>query len=214
MFILKNVQYTTKDAAFWKIVISLGMASLFIFATMYSIQPILPVFKESFDIPITYATLSMSLNTVGLIFGLLTIGFLSDRKGRVGFIKVSIFVTTVILFIIMLMPAFGVLCFLLLIQVFALAGAAGAALAYLSEQIHPTHFGFAATLYISCNSHGGMIGRFLMGFLAESYSWEIALFLLGAFGIITFLLVFFMLPQSRHLTGSTKPYIKDMKVFI
>src|SRR5699024_1848328 len=167
--------------AFWKIVISLGMASLFIFATMYSIQRILPVFKEDFHIPITYATLSMSLNTVGVIFGILTIGFLSDRKGRVGIIKLSIFVKSVIYFIIPLMPAFGLIIFFRFIQGFALAGVAGAALAYMSEEIHPTHFGFAATLYISCNSLGGMIGRFLMGFLAETYSWEIALFLLGAF---------------------------------
>src|SRR5699024_9521537 len=198
---LTNVKYTTKDAAFWKIVISLRMASLFIFATMYSIQPILPVFKESFDITITYTTLSMSLNTVGLLFGLLTIGFLSDRNGRVGFIKLSIFVTSGILFIIPLMPTFGLIIFFWFIEVSVLSGVAGAALAYMSEDIHPTHFGFAATLYISCNSLGGMIGRFLMGFLAETYSWEIALFLLGAFGIITFLLVFFMLPQSRHFTG-------------
>src|SRR5699024_12879173 len=106
MFILTNVQYTTKDAAFWKIVISLGMAPLFIFATMYSIQPILPVFKESFDIPITYATLSMSLNSFRLIFGLLTIGFLSVRKGRVGFINLSLFVTMVILFLHPLYPTF------------------------------------------------------------------------------------------------------------
>jgi len=214
VFRLTNVQYTTKDAAFWKIVISLGMASLFIFATMYSIQPILPVFKDSFDIPITYATLAMSLNTVGLIFGLLTIGFLSDRKGRVGFIKVSIFVSMVILFIIPLMPTFGLIIFFRFIQGFALAGVAGAALAYMSEEIHPTHFGFAATLYISCNSLGGMMGRFLMGYLAETYSWEMALFLLGGFGVMTFLLVLFMLPSSRHFEGSTEPYIEDMKGFL
>src|SRR5699024_2324569 len=129
VFILTNVQYTTKDAAFWKIVISLGMASLFIFATMYSIQPILPVFKEYFDIPITYATLSMSFYSVGLIFGLLTIGFLSDRNGRVGFITLSIFVTTVILFIIPLMLTFRLFIFFRFIPGFALAVVEGAALA-------------------------------------------------------------------------------------
>lgn len=214
MFRLTNVQYTKNEAAFWKIVIGLGMASLFIFATMYSIQPILPVFTKDFDIPITYATLSMSLTTVGLIFGLLTIGFLSDRKGRVGFIKVSIFVTTIILFIIPFMPTFGLIVFFRFIQGFALAGVAGAALAYMAEEIHPTDFGFAATLYISCNSLGGMMGRFLMGYLAETYSWESALFLLGGFGIITFSLVLFILPKSRHFIGSTEPYLEDMKGFL
>lgn len=214
MFKLTNSQYTIKDAAFWKIIIGLGLASLFIFATMYSMQPILPVFTETFDIPITYATLSMSLTTIGLIFGLLTIGFLSDRKGRLGFIRLSVFITTVILLIIPFMQTFGLIIFFRFIQGFALAGVAGAALAYMAEEIRPRDFGFAATLYISCNSLGGMIGRFLMGYLAETYSWETALFLLGAFGVITFILVFFMLPQSVHFVGSTKPYKEDMKGFL
>lgn len=213
MYDLIQQGYTIKDAAFWKIVIGLGMTSLFIFATMYNLQPILPIFTETFDIPISYASLSVSLTTVGLIFGLITIGFLSDRKGRLLFIYVSIMTTTIILFIIPLMQSFGLIIFFRFLQGFALSGVLGAALAYMAEEIAPKYFGFAATLYISCNSLGGMAGRFVTGFVADALSWQTALFMLGSFGFITFLFVFFTLPKSKGFIQSTGTWLDDMKGF-
>lgn len=206
--------YTIKDAAFWKIIIGLGMTSLFIFATMYSLQPILPLFTETFNISISYASLSVSLTTVGLIFGLITIGFLSDRRGRLLFIYLSIFFTTVILFIIPFMESFGLIIFFRFVQGFALSGVLGAAIAYMAEEIAPKHFGFATTLYISCNSLGGMIGRFLTGYIADAFSWQTALFILGSFGLVTFLFVFFTLPTSKGFIQSTGTWLDDIKGFL
>lgn len=202
------------DRAFWKIVIGLGLTSFFIFATMYCLQPILPLFTKDFDISISYASLSMSLSTVGLIFGLLTIGFLSDRKGRVLFIHLSIFFTTIILFIIPFMKLFWLIILFRFIQGFALSGVLAAAMAYMAEEIHQKHFGFAATLYISCNSVGGMMGRFIAGFLAETYSWETSLYILGLFGTFTFLFAFFTLPKSNNFTKSSVHFVEDMKGFL
>lgn len=214
VFILSQLQYTIKDSAFWKIIIGLGMASLFIFATMYSLQPILPVFTEDFHIPISYASLSVSLTTVGLIIGLVTIGFLSDRKGRFLFIHLSIISSSILLFIIPLMESFSFIILFRFVQGFTLAGVPAAALAYMVEEIHPKYFGFAATLYISCNSLGGMIGRFITGYIAELHSWQMALYTLGGFGLITFLVVLFTLPKSKKFIQSSKPILEDMKGFL
>src|SRR5699024_12317095 len=144
---LNQAQYTIKDRTFWQIIISLGMASLFVFATMYSLQPILPLFTKDFHIPISYASLSMSLTTVGLIFGLLTIGFLSDRKGRVMFIRLSVISSTIILFIIPFLDVFGLIIFFRFVQGFALAGVAGAPLWCMAGEINPTHFCIFGTSY-------------------------------------------------------------------
>jgi len=214
VFVLSQQEYTIKDAEFWKIIIGLGMASLFIFATMYSLQPILPVFTAEFQIPISYASLSVSLTTVGLIIGLVTIGFLSDRQGRLLFIHLSIISSALILFIIPFMESFAFIVFFRFLQGSTLSGVLGAALAYMAEEIDQKHFGFAATLYISCNSLGGMIGRFFTGYLAESFSWEVALFILGSFGAITFILVLFTLPKSKKFIQSSKPLLEDMKGFL
>lgn len=214
VFTLNQLEYTIKDAAFWKVIIGLGMSSIFIFATMYCLQPILPMFTKDFNIPISYASLSMSLTTVGLVLGLITIGFLSDRKGRLLFIHLSIICTTIILFILPFMESFGLIVFFRFLQGFTLSGVLGAALAYMAEEIDHKHFGFAATLYISCNSLGGMLGRFFTGYVAESSSWETALFILGGFGLITFFFVFFTLPKSKKFTQSTVTYLEDIKGFL
>src|SRR5699024_6168597 len=190
------------------------MASFFIFATMYCMQPILPLFTESFQISISYASLSMSLTTVGLIFVLIIIGFYSDRNGRLLFIHLSIFSTTIILFIIPFMESFWLIVILRFFQGFTLSGLLGAALAYMAEEIDKKHVGFATTLYISCNSIGGMMGRFVAGYLAESFSWEAALFILGAFGAITFVFVFFTLPKSTAFIKTAETFVEDMKGFL
>ena len=48
---------------------------MFIFAAMYAVQPLLPVFTTEFNIPVAYASMSLSMTTVGLIIGLVVLGF-------------------------------------------------------------------------------------------------------------------------------------------
>lgn len=214
LFILGDRQYTMKDYSYWYIVISLGIASFFIFATMYTFQPILPVIVEMYEIPITYASLTMSLHTIGLVIGLIVLGFLSDRRGRRSFILWSIIITTVILFILPSLQYFALIVVLRFIQGFILAGVLSAALAYMSEEINPKYFGFAATLYISSNSIGSMAGRFALSFLVESHSFQFTFYILGIFGIITFALVYFLLPRSRYFQHSDRVFSEDIKGFL
>lgn len=211
---MNNLKYTIKDLNYWKIISGLGIASFFIFATMYSVQPILPLFTKSYQISISLASLSMSLTTVGLIFGLIFIGFISDRYGRLLFIHLSIFFTTIILFIIPLMESFIFIVILRFIQGFSLAGLLGSALGYMVEEIDKKHFGFAATLYISSNSIGGMMGRFITGYLAETYSWQIAIYVLGAFGVFSYFLVLLTLPKSRFFERSKVQIQEDLYGFL
>ncbi|MDY0393262.1 hypothetical protein RWE15_01000 [Virgibacillus halophilus] len=63
--------YGIKDIHFWRITLSLALASFFIFATMYGTQPLLTVFVGEFGVTVSTASLSMSLTIIGLIVGLL-----------------------------------------------------------------------------------------------------------------------------------------------
>lgn len=207
-------KYTIRDYNYWKIMNGLAIASIFIFATMYSIQPILPLFTKSYQISISYASLSMSLTTIGLIFGLIFVGFISDRYGRRLFIHLSVFITTIILFIIPFMDSFMFIILLRFLQGFSLAGLPGAALGYMVEEIDQKHFGFATTLYIASNSIGGMLGRFVTGYLAEMYSWQTAMFVLGAFGVFSYFLVVFTLPKSNYFTRSKVRIQEDIAGFL
>ncbi|WP_416145405.1 MFS transporter [Planococcus koreensis] len=83
-------KYTSKDKDFWKIMLSLLLASLFIFANLYAVQPLLPLFVSEFQVSISTSSLALSSTIVGLIAGLIVLGFFSDRNGRRTYIIYSL----------------------------------------------------------------------------------------------------------------------------
>ncbi|MGG2082775.1 MULTISPECIES: MFS transporter [Lysinibacillus] len=206
-------RYSIKDRQFWTIVISLGGASVFVFAAMYSVQPLLPFFTEQFQISVSTASLAMSVTTLSVIIGLIVLGFLSDRYGRVLFIRLSIVLTIIPFLLMPLTDSFSMIIFLRFIQGFAIAGVPAAALAYISEEINQQSMGFATALYISCNALGGTIGRLMMGYLTENKSWEVAFFSLALLGGIIFILVWLTLPKSRNFSVHQRTIQKDLHGF-
>lgn len=67
----------------------------FVFASLYVVQPLLPVFVRDFDISVSEATLTLSINIVGLIIGLIVLGFFFGSIGRVPFIKYSLLASVI-----------------------------------------------------------------------------------------------------------------------
>ncbi|WP_346234704.1 MFS transporter [Lysinibacillus telephonicus] len=202
--------YSIKDKQFWIVVLSLGFASLFTFAAFYSFQPLLPIFVEEYSISVSYSSMSMSVTTVSLIAGLIVLGFLSDRNGRVLFIKLSIFLSILPFLIIPFIDSYFVIIMLRFVQGFTLAGVPAAALAYIGEEIDLKSSHIATALYISSNPLGGMIGRILAGFISERFHWQLSLFIIVIFGLIIFLFVLFALPKSRNFTPSPKSFKEDL----
>lgn len=203
--------YTTKDLRFWLIIAGLGLASVFIFASMYAMQPLLPLFTEEFDISMSYASTAMSMTTIGLIIGLIVLGFFSDRNGRNRFIYLSLIGSVIPFIFIANTDSFLLIVILRFIQGFSLAGVPAAALAYINEEIHRQFTGVATALYISFNSLGGMIGRFMTGLIADQTSWQMSLYILSIFGTIVFVSLLFLLPPSIHFKSSNMAFKEDIE---
>ncbi len=203
--------YTVRDLQFWKIVLGLGFASIFIFASMYSMQPLLPLFTIEFGISVSYASTAMSMTTIGLITGLLVLGFFSDRNGRKVYIYLSLIGSAIPFLLIANTDSFLLIIILRFVQGFALAGVPAAALAYISEEIHKQFTNIATALYISFNSLGGMIGRFMTGFIAEQASWQMSLYILSIFGTVLFVILLLALPKSRNFVPSDTTFAKDIE---
>lgn len=207
-------KYTVKDKEFWKIIISLLLASLFIFANMYAVQPLLPVFVEEFDVSVSTSSLALSLTIVGLIAGLIVLGFFSDRNGRRTYILYSLLGSAIPFFIIPLTDSFTLFLILRFIQGFALAGVPAAALAYISEEIDRKNIAYATALYISSNALGGMLGRVITGFLADNFSWQAAFYFFAVTGLLLFAAVWWLLPRSQHFEPSLVSFGKDIQGFL
>lgn len=203
-------KYSMRDLYFWKITISLSLASIFIFASMYAVQPVLPLFVSEFGVTVPESTLTFSINMIGMIIGLITLGFFSDRKGRTLFIKASLIGSVIPFFLIPVVDSFYFIVFLRFIQGFALAGLPAASLAYLNEEIERRNVGLATALYISSNALGGMIGRIVTGYLADQFSWQIAFYVFALVGCMIILLLFLLLPKSQYFEASNLTFRKDI----
>ncbi|MFD2761190.1 MFS transporter [Lentibacillus juripiscarius] len=198
---------------FWRITISLALASFFVFAGMYAVQPLFPVFVKEFDVAVSASGLTLSLTIAGLIIGLVVLGFLSDRNGRTIFIKLSLAGSAVPFLIMPLYDSFMVLLALRFVQGVALAGLPAAALAYLSEEIDKKRVHVATALYISSNALGGMVGRVMTGYITDHFSWQMAFYALAVLGILILAAVVFMLPKSRFFEPSRDTFSHDLKAF-
>ena len=77
----------------------------------------------------------------------------------------------------------------------AFSGLPAVAMAYLSEEMERRSIGLAVGLYIAGSALGGMLGRFVSGFLADVASWRWAL---AAIGIASAAVFWRTLPPSRH----------------
>lgn len=211
---MERRKYTSKDKDFWKIMLSLLLASLFIFANLYAVQPLLPLFVSEFHVSISTSSLALSSTIVGLIAGLIVLGFFSDRNGRRTYIVYSLLGSALPFFLLPFVESFAWFVFLRFIQGFALAGVPAAALAYISEEIDRKDIAYATALYISSNALGGMIGRVLAGYLSDHFSWQTAFLFFGATGLVLFAAVLLVLPKSHHFQPSNLSFTKDIAGFL
>lgn len=207
-------KYTVNDNAFWKIVSSLFLASFFIFAALYAVHPLISEFVNDYGVSVSSSSLTLSLSVFGLIAGLILFGFLSDRVGRQRFIILSIAGAVVPFLLIPLFETFWLMLLLRFLQGFLLAGLPATALAYMSEELDPRSVGFATTFYISSNALGGMIGRFLTGFIADHSSWQVAFYMWAAVGLVIFIAVLFLLLKPRFFEPSQASLKKDIAGFL
>lgn len=181
---------------------------------MYVVQPLLPLFVEVYGISVSASSLSLSVTIISLIIGLIVLGFYSDRVGRTGFIHFSLFGSVIPFFLIPITESFFMLLLLRFVQGFALAGLPATAIAYINEEVDSKSSGIATALYISNNAIGGMAGRVLTGYITDYYSWETAFYFFGILGMVIAVLVFLLLPKSRHFQSSNMSFRKDVEGFL
>lgn len=194
--------YTVNDPAFWKISILLGATSIFIFANLYSFQPILPVLAEEFKVSTTYISLTFSFSIIGLIIGLNIFGSLSDRLGRKNFIVISLFFSSLLLILIAYSDSLPLILTLRFFQGLATGALPASALAYLNEEISKQDQKFAVAFYIAANAIGGSLGRVMSGVITHYYSWNTTLLIFGSLGLFTAIIMQFVLPKSHLFTPS------------
>lgn len=204
-------QYTSKQPEFWKLTIGLTVASFFIFANLYNVQPLLPIFSREYNVSPTISSLSLSLTTFSLVISILVFGFLSDRKGRTKLMRITMWLSLIPLIAIPLVDEFWWLLIWRFISGITLAGLPAMAVAYINEEVEQKSRGLSVSLFIASNALGGMTGRVLGGYFADYFSWQYSFYALAIVGLMVNFLCLFLIPRSRNFKKYSYSLSKDLK---
>ncbi|MDG0802904.1 MFS transporter [Pectobacterium polaris] len=202
----KTPYITRGTPQFMRVTLALFSAGLATFALLYCVQPLLPVLSQDFGISPATSSLSLSVSTVMLAFGLLFTGPLSDTIGRKNVMGVSLMLAAICTVICAFMTSWNGVLVMRAMMGLSLSGVAAVAMSYLSEEIHPSVLAFSMGLYISGNSIGGMSGRLVSGVLTDYFPWRVAIGTIGVLALIAAITFWRILPESRHFRpGSLRP---------
>ncbi len=184
--------------AFRKTIVALFIGGFSIFAQLYCVQPMIPMFAREFSISAAAASLSVSATTAGLAIGMLFTGALSEAIGRKPMMVASVFGSAALLLLSTLVTTWHELVVIRTLTGFALSGLPSIAMAYVSEEIETKSVGFAMGLFIGGSAIGGMMSRFVAGSVSDATSWRTALIMVGTMGIINSALFYKALAPSRN----------------
>ncbi|KXZ16591.1 MFS transporter [Bacillus nakamurai] len=178
--------------------LALFISGFVTFATLYTTQPLLPLFSEEFHISAAAASLTLSISTAVLAFSLVAAASLSDKFGRKKLMVLSLSATSILGLLTAFSPAFPALLAMRGLLGIFLAGVPAVAMTYVGEEFDPKGLGKMMGLYISGTSIGGMSGRLLTGLLTDLFGWRQALGIIGILSIALSFLFWRFLPDPRH----------------
>jgi MFS transporter, YNFM family, putative membrane transport protein len=179
---------------------ALFLAGFVIFATLYSTQPLMPIFSEEFLVSASASSLTLSLTTGALAIALLFAASLSDGIGRKRIMVLSLLFTSALGLLTAFSPSFILLAILRGVLGVFLAGVPAIAMTYIWEEFDSKGLGKIMGLYISGTTVGGMTGRILTGIFTDLFTWRIALGIMGILSIVISILFWVILPTQRHFT--------------
>ncbi len=168
------------------------------FASLYSVQPLLPIFAAEFRLGAGESSLSLSATTAVLAAALILASWVSDRVGRRRLMVWSIVSTAALGLALPFSPDWVSLVANRAVMGLTLSGLPAVAMVYLAEEMEPDALGFSMGLYVGGTAIGGMAGRLLSGVLADWIGWRPALLVLGTAIALAALAVVLLLPQARN----------------
>lgn len=177
---------------------SLFLAGFVTFSTLYTTQPLMPIFAKQFHVSAPVASITLSISTGLLAIVMLIAASMSDVFGKKKLMVISMFLTSFLGLLTSLSPNFIVLVLLRALLGIFIAGVPSIAMGYVSEEFDSKAIGKVMGLYICGTSMGGMAGRILTSILTDLFNWRIALAIIGILTLLFSFLFWKCLPSPRY----------------
>jgi YNFM family putative membrane transporter len=178
--------------------IAFFLAAFSVFASLYSVQPLLPMFAQYWVRDAGTASLALSATTATMAVALIPASMLADRLGRRRLIVGALLITAALGMLLPFAQVWWQLITLRTLMGISLAGVPAVAMVYLSEEMDPEALGFSMGLYIGGTALGGMAGRVISGVLSDFLGWRLGTGILGALIVLAAIAVAVLLPRPRH----------------
>lgn len=177
--------------------IAFFLAAFSVFASLYSVQPLLPMFAQYWVRDAGTASLALSATTATMAFALIPASLLADRLGRRRLIVGALLVTAILGAALPFTQVWWQLITLRTLMGLSLAGIPAVAMVYLSEEMDPDALGFSMGLYIGGTAIGGMAGRVISGVLSDFLGWRLGTGILAGLILVAAMAVAILLPRPR-----------------
>lgn len=189
-------------AAYRRLLAALFCAGVATFAQLYSPQAVLPLISADLGVGAASAALTISASTVGLAIGVIPWSMLADRIGRVQAISLSVTIATSVGLLVPFAPNYDVLLLGRFVEGLMVGGVPAIAVAYLTEEVEPTHAARAAGTFVAGTTIGGLLGRLVASPVAEVVGWRIGVFTVAAVCGMAALAFVKLAPRPRGFTPS------------
>ena len=168
------------------------------FLQVYSIQSVLPVLMH--DLNINAVTAGSAVGATVLAVALMSpfTGMLSDALGRRWLIIASVLFLALPTAAMFWAQTITQIWWLRFLQGLSVPGITVVLLAYIGEEFSGTDRVRMMSFYVSGTVLGGFLGRFLMGYLNELFSWRSAFLVMAVLSVAGAWLVWKKLPPSKN----------------
>mgnify|MGYP000285983433 CR=1 FL=1 len=178
--------------------IAFFLAAFSVFASLYSVQPLLPMFAQYWVRDAGTASLALSATTATMALALIPASMLADRLGRRRLIVGALLATAILGALLPFTQVWWQLITLRTLIGLTLAGVPAVAMVYLSEEMDPEALGYSMGLYIGGTAIGGMAGRVISGVLSDWLGWRLGTGILASLIVAAAIAVAVLLPRPRH----------------
>ena len=181
--------------------LAVGLVGFCAFLSLYSTQPLLPLFHQIFHASKLAVSLTVSAATLAVAISAPFVGIVADRVGRKKVIIPSIYLLAVANLLTAFSPNLPVLIGWRFVQGVLTPAVFAVAVAYINEEWEPAETGFATSVYVTGTVVGGFCGRFLSGLVASRWNWPWVFVCLGLLNLGLAALASAWLPPARHFKG-------------
>jgi YNFM family putative membrane transporter len=184
--------------AFVRANIAFFLSAFSVFASLYSVQPLLPMFAQYWVRDAGTASLALSSTTATMAVALIPASLLADRLGRRRLIVGALLITAILGMLLPFTQVWWQLITLRTLMGLTLAGIPAVAMVYLSEEMDPDALGYSMGLYIGGTAIGGMAGRVISGVLSDFLGWRLGTGILAGLILAAAIAVAVLLPKPRQ----------------